>query len=70
MTDHDEKPEPPAFDAGIRSHRELMEQMADREHYDFDPMWMRAGRRIGVFLVYLVVIGAIVAAVAYLVINA
>jgi hypothetical protein len=35
-----------AFEAELRSHRELMRQMADREHWEATPVWARVGRAI------------------------
>lgn len=43
----------------MRSRRELMEQMAGREHYDFDPMWVRVGRVVITVALYVVAFAAI-----------
>jgi len=45
---HAEGPtEPAAFESDMRRHRELMQQMADREHWETDPAWVKAGRLAG-----------------------
>ena len=64
MTEDDTAPEqavgsPAAFEADMRSRRELMVQMAGREHYDFDPVWMRIGRIAITVALYLIAFAAI-----------
>lgn len=45
--------EPVAFESDMRRHRELMQQMADREHWEADPAWVRAGRVVGNVALYI-----------------
>ena len=64
MIDDETTPEqvvgsPAAFEADMRSRRELMVQMAGREHYDFDPVWIRIGRLAITIALYLVAFAAI-----------
>jgi len=64
MIDDETTPEqvvgsPAAFEADMRSRRELMVQMAGREHYDFDPAWIRIGRLAITIALYMVAFAAI-----------
>lgn len=62
--DPDEKPgndptESAAFEVSMRQHRPLMEQMAGREHWEADPLWLKAGRAIGIVAISIAVIAGI-----------
>lgn len=64
MIDDEPTPEqavgsPAAVEADMRSRRELMVQMAGREHYDFDPVWIQIGRLAITIALYLVAFAAI-----------
>ncbi|MFC2153350.1 hypothetical protein ACFLQ7_01800 [Actinomycetota bacterium] len=52
-----------AFEADMRQRSELMEQMAGREHWEFDPVWVRAGRVAGIALVWIAGVAFVVWAV-------
>lgn len=43
----------------MRQHRPLMEQMAGREHWEADPLWLKAGRAIGIVAISIAVIAGI-----------
>lgn len=43
----------------VRQHRPLMEQMAGREHWEADPLWLKAGRAIGIVAISIAVIAGI-----------
>jgi hypothetical protein len=42
-----------AFESDMRRHRELMQQMADREHWESDTLWVRIARILGNAALYL-----------------
>ncbi len=59
-----------AFEADMRQRSELMKQMAGREHWEFDPVWVKAGRVVGIALVWIAGIAFVVWAVFVLVSGA
>ena len=59
-----------AFEADMRQRSELMKQMAGREHWEFDPLWVRAGRVIGIALAWTAGIAFVVWAVLMLISGA
>ena len=59
-----------AFEADMRQRSELMAQMAGREHWEFDPVWVKAARVIGIALVWIAAISFVVWAVVVLVSGA
>ena len=75
MTDHSPTPEghiegSAAFEAEMRKRSELMNQMAGREHWEFDPVWVRAGRIIGIALAWIAGLAFVVWAVLVLISGA
>ena len=51
-TPNDDPPDDPtAFQASMRQHKGLMEQMAGREHWEVDPLWLKVGRAIGIVVI-------------------
>jgi len=59
-----------AFEADMRQRSELMKQMAGREHWEFDPVWVRALRVIGIAVVWSAGLAFVVWAVLVLVSGA
>lgn len=59
-----------AFEADMRQRSELMKQMAGREHWEFDPVWVKAGRVIGIALLWIAGIAFVVWAAFVLVSGA
>jgi hypothetical protein len=60
-----------AFEAEMRTqHRDLIVQMADREHFEFDPMWIRIGRMLLITLATLAIGGFMIFAIIVLIQNA
>jgi hypothetical protein len=58
------------FEADMRQRSELMKQMAGREHWEFDPVWVRALRVIGIAVVWSAGLAFVVWAVLVLVSGA
>lgn len=58
-----------AFETTMRQHRRLMEQMADREHWEVDPLWLKVGRAIAFVAISFVAVAGIAFAVFVLATN-
>lgn len=59
-----------AFEADMRQRSELMKQMAGREHWEFDPVWVKAGRVLGIGLLWFAGVAFVAWAVFVLVTGA
>lgn len=59
-----------AFEAHVCQRSELMKQMAGREHWELDPIWVRVARVIGIAVVWIAGVAFVVWAVFVLVSGA